>query len=271
MPRRQHLRHSRAGRRPAGHPRRRGAGGGDSPGELVLYGLHTVAAALANPARTVLALRATAQAAARLEAEIAARGLAPQLVTAEELAAGLPDGAVHQGVTARVAPLPAVDLDTIVPASPIIVLDQVTDPHNVGAVLRSAAAFGAAAVLAPERHAPAPSAAMAKAATGALEHVPYVRVTNLARALERLKTAGYWVVGLAGEGGTRLEEVTDRAPLVLVLGAEGGGLRHLTREKCDLLARLDLPGAIATLNVSNAAAIALYALDRAKRENAADD
>lgn len=261
MPPRQHSRKPGPGARPA----RRAAGvgrRGEGSGEITLYGLHAVAAALANPRRTVLRLRATGQAAARLAGAIAARGIAPDIVTAEQLAAGLPDGAVHQGVAARVAPLPPVELDALVPASPIIALDQVTDPHNVGAILRSAAAFDAAAVLAPDRNAPPPSAALAKAATGALEHVPYLRIGNLARTLGRLKTAGYWIVGLDGAAPMRIEEVADRAPVVLVLGAEGGGLRHLTRQTCDLVVRLDLPGPIKTLNVSNAAAIALYALAR---------
>lgn len=237
-------------------------------GPLQLYGLHAVEAALRNPKRRIISLLATENAALKLADAIAARGVTPTPAAAEKIAARLPDGAVHQGVLAEVEAFDPVSLQDLAPASPIIALDQVTDPQNVGAILRSAAAFGAAAVIAPDRGAPAASGALAKAATGALEHVPYLQIGNLARTLEDLKKAGYWIVGLAGEGDTALETVADRTPLVLVLGAEGSGLRRLTRERCDVLARLDLPGPIKALNVSNAAAVALYAVTRARPDAA---
>jgi len=244
---------------------RRGAPPARKGGGLLLYGLHAVEAALRNPRRNIIELTATRAAAERLAGAISARALEPKYVEdTHEIADLLPPDAVHQGVIARVAPLPPVAFGDLAPASPILALDQVTDPHNVGAILRSAAAFGAAAVIAPEHGAPAPSGALAKAATGALEHVPYIQVVNLARALEQAAKAGYWIVGLDGEGEARLEEAVGHEQLILVLGAEGTGLRRLTREHCDVLARLDLPGEIKTLNVSNAAAIALYAASRAR-------
>jgi len=245
-------------------PDRKGGSGRDRVrAVMTLYGAHTVEAALDNPRREVLAVLASENAAQRLAPFLARRQIDPRIVRNEEIAARLPDGAVHQGVLAEVAPLPPVALDTVFPASPIIALDQVCDPHNVGAILRLAAAFGAAAVIAPERGAPAPSGAMAKAASGALEHVPYIQITNLARSLDEMKRAGYWVVGLDAADERDLVGVVDSTQTVLVLGAEGPGLRRLTRERCDILARIALPGAIKSLNVSNAAAIALYALNLA--------
>ncbi|MDP2619459.1 MAG: 23S rRNA (guanosine(2251)-2'-O)-methyltransferase RlmB [Hyphomicrobiales bacterium] len=230
---------------------------------LALYGLHAVEAALDNPRREVVSVTATQAVARRLAPALARRGLQARIAESAEIGARLAEGAVHQGVVAEVKPLPPPTLAQIVPASPLIALDQVTDPHNVGAILRSAAGFGAAAVIAPDRGAPAPSGALAKAASGALEHVPYVQITNLARTLKELKRAGYWIFGLDGQAETALETVAGHAPAVLVLGAEGGGLRRLTRQECDVLVRIALPGKINSLNVSNAAAIALYALSRA--------
>jgi 23S rRNA (guanosine2251-2'-O)-methyltransferase len=260
-------------------PRRAPAGaasasaGAPPDGPLWLYGVHAVLAARANPARHLHRLLATAEAARRHAAALDAgpAGPAPEIVARADIEAVLPQGAVHQGLAALATPLPAPDLDAVLarcraagseappgPRPVLVALDQVTDPQNVGAVLRSAAAFGAAAVIVPRHHAAPESGALAKAASGALEHIPLVAVGNLTRALGRLKAAGFWTVGLAGEAAGTLAEIDPGGPLVLVLGAEGGGLRRLTRETCDLLARLPTGGPIASLNVSNAAAVALY-------------
>jgi len=166
--------------------------------------------------------------------------------------------AVHQGLYAEFDPLPALDIDAIDAAGIVLVLDQITDPHNVGAIFRSAAAFGATAIVTTARHSPDATGVLAKAASGALEHVPLVTVQNLSRALGALKARGFFVVGLDSSGDTDLATLALRQPLALVLGAEGKGLRQLTKETCDHVARLTLPGAIKSLNVSNAAALALY-------------
>ena len=181
----------------------------------------------------------------------------------------LPEGAVHQGWALRVEPLDPPDLDDVLRAvavadgrALIVMLDQVSDPHNVGAVLRSAAAFGAAAVIVPEHGAPQAGAALAKAASGALDLVPLVRVVNLARALDRLTQEGFWSCGLDEHAPTPLSALDLGARAVLVLGSEGGGLRRLVRERCDTLARLPTRPDMPSLNVSNAAAVALYELTR---------
>ena len=171
-------------------------------------------------------------------------------------------GAVHQGIAVLADPLPEQDLADLADASLVVVLDQVTDPHNVGAILRSAAAFGAAALILTERHGPADSGVMAKSASGGLEHVALVRVKNLARALSNLGDMGFLRLGLDSGHTERIESVPKHDKFAIVLGAEGKGMRRLTREHCDLLVSLDMPGAIKSLNVSNAAALALYALSR---------
>ena len=171
-------------------------------------------------------------------------------------------GAVHQGIAVLADPLPEPDLADLSEAKLIVVLDQVTDPHNVGAVIRSAAAFGAEALVLTERHGPADSGVLAKAASGGLEHVALVRVKNLARALDELGEMAFLRLGLDSEFADPIEAVEHADKTAIVLGAEGRGLRRLTRENCDRLVRLDVPGPILSLNVSNAAALALYALTR---------
>ena len=264
----------RAARARAG-ARRRPAGHGDSA--LWLFGTHAVLAALANPRRRLRRVLATNEAirrhGQRIDTILAARpeGAAaePRIEIAERAAIAtlLPEGAVHQGLAAWVEPLTQGDAAAILalsgqstPRPVILMLDRITDPHNVGAILRSASAFGAAAVLGPKDHAPAESGALAKAASGALEHVPYIRVTNLARTLAAAKAAGWWCLGLAEGGAQDLAHADPGGPVALVLGAEGTGLRRLSADACDALARLPTRGPIGTLNVSNAAAVALYAL-----------
>jgi len=241
---------------------------------LMLWGTHAVRAALANPARRVTAGLATPSAQRELgDSRFREPDFAWSTVTAAQLAARLPDGAVHQGVAVAVEPLRRVPLDAILapeaPATPLVVLDRVTDPHNVGAVLRSCAVFGAAALITAERHTPPESGALAKAAAGALDLVPWVRVANLARALGAIRNAGWWVAGLDGSAeatldGTGLADGNSKT--ALVLGAEGQGLRRLTKENCNILLRIPMQYAnnakcanlIDSLNVSNAAAVALY-------------
>lgn len=235
-------------------------------GAYWLYGTHAVTAALANPARRLRRLVLAEDQALPSPGAGAGRDLpAPERLDRNALAALLPPGAVHQGVAALVEPLEPAELETLSRGwtatdqpTAVLVLDQVTDPQNVGAVLRSAAAFGAAAVVLTERHAAPESGALAKAASGALELVPLVRVVNLVRALDHLKAAGFWCVGLDAAGRDPLDKAPMEGRLALVLGSEGGGLRRLTRESCDLLVRLPTGGPLRDLNVSNAAAVALY-------------
>jgi 23S rRNA (guanosine2251-2'-O)-methyltransferase len=229
-----------------------------------LYGAHAVRAALANPRRKLRRLLATREAAETLPPDVT-----PERAEPSAIAALLPPGAVHQGLAALVDPLsppPLADALAVAPG-PVLVLDQVTDPRNVGAILRSAAAFGAAAVIVQDRHAPLEGGAMARAAAGALERVPLLRAVNLARTLEALKQAGLWVVGLDAAAPITLAAagLGDRR-LALVLGAEDGGMRRLTREACDLTVRLPQSGAVESLNVSVAAAVALYAVQHERLE-----
>jgi 23S rRNA (guanosine2251-2'-O)-methyltransferase len=231
-------------------------------GGFWIYGHHAVTTALGNPRRHIRRLLAVDSEMARLLPERKAERTDPAA-----LAALLPQGAVHQGLAALVDPLPMVDLGELLedlPEGParLLLLDQVTDPQNVGAILRSAAALGAAGVILTERHAAPESGSLAKAASGALDVLPLVRVVNLSRAIEALKQAGFWCLGLAAEGEMTLAEAKPTGRIALVLGAEGTGLRRLTREHCDQLVRLPTRGPIDQLNVSNAAAIALYELAR---------
>jgi 23S rRNA (guanosine2251-2'-O)-methyltransferase len=224
----------------------------------VLYGWHTVKAALENPARRVRQFYATENAARRLAEDSVTSAIAPQIVRPGAIAERLPQDAVHQGLYLEADPLPSPPIEEIGAEGVVLVLDQITDPHNVGAIFRSAAAFGATAIVTTMRHSPEATGVLAKSASGALEHVPLIAVQNLARGLAALKERGFFTVGLDSSGDSALDALPLRAPLALVLGAEGKGLRQLTRETCDHIARLDLPGAIKSLNVSNAAALALY-------------
>lgn len=222
-----------------------------------IYGFHSVAAALKAPRRELIRLYATPAAAARLSADIAARGLETRIMSLEEISARAPREAVHQGLLLEARPLAPIDVAELPANGLVLVLDQITDPHNVGAILRTAAAFAVDALLTTERHTPEFTGALAKSASGGLEHVPICSVVNLARALDELGDLGYWRIGLDSEATGLLADARLARPLVLVLGAEDKGLRRLTRERCDAMARLELPGAIKSLNVSNACAIAL--------------
>jgi 23S rRNA (guanosine2251-2'-O)-methyltransferase len=225
---------------------------------VVLYGFHAVREALRAKRRQLLDLFATPAAAARLEQDCAAAGVTAQIVSPEDLTRCLGHDAVHQGVLLEARPLPALSLDEIASKSGVIlVLDQITDPHNVGAILRSAAAYEVDALVTTERHAPEFSGVLAKAASGGLEHVPIIEVVNLARALDELRDLGYLRVGLDSDAPLPLTAAPLARPLALVLGGEGKGLRRLTRENCDLVVRLEMPGAIKSLNVSTACAVAL--------------
>lgn len=233
------------------------------PGGYWLFGHHAVEEALRNPRRQIHRVVVSGDAPASL-----GRGVHAEAVDRDFIDKLVGRDVVHQGIAARVSPLPDVDIYEIcdqareLERAVIVILDQVTDPHNVGAILRSAAAFGAIAIILTERHAAPESGILAKSASGALEHVPLVRVTNLARAMEELKEAGFWCIGLASEAKQNLSAVKSGGKVALCLGAEGAGLRRLTRENCDLLVRLPTAGPIDHLNVSNAAAISLYELAR---------
>jgi 23S rRNA (guanosine2251-2'-O)-methyltransferase len=261
--------HKRDQRRPGRRPPDRRARGAparahlasDADAPAILYGWHTVTAALANPARRFHRLLVTENAARRLADEAIALPIEPEVVRPDAIASRLGPDAVHQGLLAEADPLPSPAIEEFEPEGIVLALDQITDPHNVGAILRSAAAFAVTAIVITARHSPEATGVLAKAASGALEHVPLVTVQNLARGLASLKARGCLLVGLDSTGDQDLAAAELCAPLVLVLGAEGKGLRQLTRTSCDIVARLGLPGAIKSLNVSNAAALALYVAD----------
>jgi len=244
------------GRRSPRRGRDSGGSGGDGP--AILYGWHPVTLALANPNRTIRKLWLTENAARRLAEENIDTRVTPELVRPDMIDRRLGPDAVHQGMLAEVDPLEAPDLSDLPQDGMVLVLDQITDPHNVGAILRSAAAFKVNAVITTNRHSPEATGVLAKSASGALELVPIIAVPNLARALNELNDQGFMTVGLDSEGGENISAVPLSAPLALVLGAEGQGLRRLTRETCSVVARLDMPGEIKSLNVSNAAVLALY-------------
>ena len=249
---------------------RRGSQGGpaahDARGGLWLYGLHAVKAALANPQRKVRRLVLTPRAAEELGRD-SLQKIHPELAEMEAISRLLPAGSVHQGAALLCEPLPQRDLEEVLGAAAegrriVVVLDQLTDPHNVGAILRSCAAFAIAAIVVQNRHAPPESGVLAKAASGALDRVPYVEVVNIARTLEELGRMGFWRIALAADGEMILHEAAALSDVVLVLGAEGTGIRRLVRERCDSAARIPISNAMESLNVSNAAAIALYELRR---------
>jgi 23S rRNA (guanosine2251-2'-O)-methyltransferase len=234
----------------------------DADGPVVMYGWHTVTAALRNPQRRLRKLLVTENAARRLTDEGVKSAIAPEIVRPSAIAERLLPDAVHQGLYLETDPLDAPTIENVPARGIVLVLDQITDPHNVGAIFRSAAAFAATAVVTTMRHSPEATGALAKAASGALELVPLVSVQNLARGLSALKQSGFLVVGLDSSGDSDLADLPLHAPLALVLGAEGKGLRQLTKETCDHVARIALPGELKSLNVSNAAAVSLYVSSR---------
>ena len=224
-----------------------------------VYGTHAALAAIANPERQVHRIIATKLAADKLAEEYETKQV--EILPPEKFLQNLPAGAIHQGIAVQVSPLPAYELEEVLDSGqPIVLLDQVTDPHNVGAMLRSAAAFDAAALVLPEKHAPEETSILAKTACGALEIVPLIHVPNLADAIRKLKKADYWVAGLDGAADKTFAEAKLGRNTALVMGAEGAGLRRLSAELCDFLVKLPISARMESLNVSNAAAIALYEL-----------
>jgi 23S rRNA (guanosine2251-2'-O)-methyltransferase len=229
----------------------------------VLYGWHPVVEALRNRTRSFHKLLATENSARRLQEELGPLPVEPEIVRPDAINRLVEVDAVHQGLYLEASPLASPTLDTLSGTRVVVALDQITDPHNVGAIVRTAAAFDVEAIITTARHSPAATGVLAKSASGGLEHVPFLIVRNLADALIALGERGFQRVGLDSSGEAQLDEMPLRRPVVLVLGSEGKGLRQRTRECCDAIGRLDMPGAIKSLNVSNAAAIALYAVTRA--------
>jgi 23S rRNA (guanosine2251-2'-O)-methyltransferase len=254
---------------PPAHPTRPAEREPTPPGALWLHGLHAVAAALQNPRRRLKRLLVTAEAAAELTKRVERPWrVQPEIVDRHRFQTFLPEDSVHQGAALLAEPLTPLALDQAIAKSdgPVLLLDQVTDPRNVGAMLRSAAAFGAACVVMQDRHAPPETGALARAASGALEIVPIAREVNLARAIITLQKAGFWVMGLAGDAHLTLAQAAPRDRRVaLVLGAEESGLRRLQRETCDELVRLPIAPGVESLNVAAAAAVALYEMARDRR------
>ena len=230
------------------------------PGTHLLYGFHSVREALVNPKRKFLRLLATENAMVRLTEGGLVLPIEPEIVRPDVIGRMLTPDAVHQGVLLEAEPPPAPTLDNLPEGALLIALDQITDPHNVGAILRSACAFGVTAIITTIRHSPEVTGVMAKAASGGLEHVPIIGVQNLVRTLNELGERNVLRVGLDSEATDDITAVPVRLPMVLVLGAEGKGLRQSTAAACDALAKIDLPGAIHSLNVSNAAAVTLFAV-----------
>src|SRR5262245_45839287 len=244
-------------------PRSRFRPSGHAPdGPALLYGWHTVKAALENPGRRIRRLLATENALRRLADDGVSLPIKPELVRPDVIDARLGPDAVHQGLLVEADPLPVPPIGELGAEGIVLVLDQITDPHNVGAILRSAAAFAVKAIITTARHSLEATGVLAKSASGAVELVPIVLVQNLARGMEELRQRGFLLVGLDSTGDTDLADLKLRAPVALVLGAEGKGLRQLTRSTCDRVARIDLPGEIKSLNVSNAAALGLYVASR---------
>ncbi|AWM86655.1 RNA methyltransferase [Microvirga sp. 17 mud 1-3] len=253
--------------RHSGKPARRDFGPrrtfGD-PETVVLYGWHPVVEALRNGKRAIRRLLATENSARRLHEELGEHLPAePEIVRPDEINRLVEADAVHQGLYLEASPLPSPSVETLSGKGVVLALDQITDPHNVGAIVRTAAAFGVEAIITTARHSPAATGVLAKSASGGLEHVPFMVVRNLSDTLIALGERGFQRVGLDSSGENRLDEVPLKEPVVLVLGSEGKGLRQRTRECCDVIGRLDMPGAIKSLNVSNAAAISLFAVTKA--------
>ena len=246
------------------HRRGRGSRNRQKPDRINLYGMHTVRAAIANEAREKYRLNATENALARLNVDPdLIENLQVELVEPGHLARMVGSEAVHQGVVLEAAPLPTIDIDNMSQKPLVLVLDQITDPHNVGAILRTAVAMDAGAVISTARNSAQETGALAKSASGAVDLIDHIQIGNLANAISQLSDQGYFCIGLDSEGPARLEDTFAQAPndgkfIALVLGAEGQGLRKKTSETCNALARLEMPGAIKSLNVSNAAAISLY-------------
>lgn len=259
------LRRAHRDQKPGAHPARQERapappGALPDDGLVRLYGLHTTRAALDNPRRKIRRMLATRNALERLEiADIAALPFAAELVEPRTIDRITGSEAVHQGVLIEAEPLKPKRLAELTDTPLVVVLDQVTDPHNVGAIMRSSVAFGAGALITTQRHSPHESGVLAKSASGALEHIDLIEVRNLAEALNELSGVGFQTVGLDSDGPAEMEKSFTEKKIALVLGAEGKGLRQKTRETVTTLARLDMPGAIRSLNVSNAAAVALYA------------
>jgi 23S rRNA (guanosine2251-2'-O)-methyltransferase len=238
----------------------------ERPTGLWLYGIHSVRAALANPKRHVKRVVLTTHAAEEIGKSLLGR-TKHEIVDMDAVSKLLPPGSVHQGVALHCEPLPRRDLADVLPEPGnkrriVLVLDQITDPHNEGAILRSAAAFGVAAVIVQDRHAPPESGVLAKAASGGLDSVPYIVVVNISRALDELAELGFWRIALAGDGEQSLQDAMPKGDAVLVLGSEGAGIRRLVREHCDTAAFIPIANEMESLNVSNAAAVALYELRR---------
>jgi 23S rRNA (guanosine2251-2'-O)-methyltransferase len=236
-------------------------------GGLWLYGIHSVKAALANSDRKVKRAVLTTRAVEEIGPKLLGR-VRHELADGDAVSKLLPAGAVHQGAALQCEPLPKRDLEEILDATTkgrriVLIMDQISDPQNAGAILRTAAAFGVTAVIVQDRHAPPESGVLAKAASGALDSVPYVQVVNISRALEQLGECDFWRVALAGDGDGALKDVMPTGDVALVLGSEGSGIRRLVRENCDASAYVPIASAMESLNVSNAAAIALYELRRA--------
>lgn len=237
------------------------------PETELVFGLHSVTAALENPNRKVKQLLVTKNAAAKVQTLLDKLQIQAEIVLPRDIDKVCGPDCVHQGIAAKLAPLAQPDISDIEPTGIVVLLDQVTDPHNVGAILRSCAAFNIQALITTQRHSPQGSAILGKTASGGQEHVPMIEVTNLSQAMDLLKKQNFTLIGLDSEAENAMGELNIPAPLALVLGAEGKGLRHKTRQNCDIMARLDMPGAIKSLNVSNAAAVCLYALHTSLGDN----
>ena len=226
-----------------------------SPATIWLYGKHSCLAAIRNPKRQIHQIYVTENTASLLSSE---RKLPIKTVKPHAIAALFPEGSVHQGIALQTSPLSSPAINSLVSARHVLILDQVTDPHNVGAIIRSAAAFDIDAVIVTKHHAPNETAILAKSACGGLETIPIISVTNLAQSCKQLQKQGFWIIGLDGQARTLLKDAPKYEKTALILGAEGKGLRPLTQKQCDLLVKLPISKRMESLNVSNAAAIAMY-------------